>query len=234
MPDGYGQYCPLAKASEVLAERWTPLVLRELLMGSHSFNEILRGVPLMSRSLLAKRLRELERAGVVERRLEGPKASPRYYATQAGEELLPIVIQIAQWGLRWAVDDLGAEDLDPRPLMWDIRRNIHVDRLPPHRVVVNFVFTDVPRAQVRRTWLVLDPKEIDVCYKDPGYPVDLLVTTKIRTLIAIWLGQTTFAAALGDGSIVVGGPRGLARSFPGWLALSPVAGSQHRAAATVG
>jgi DNA-binding HxlR family transcriptional regulator len=233
VPKGYGQYCPLAKASELVAERWTPLVLRELLFGGHTFNTIMSGVPLMSRSLLSKRLRELERAGLVERRAVGPKRSPEYHLTQAGAELGPVLIHLAEWGMRWARFELRPEDLDPRPLLWDIHRHINVDRLPPHRVVVNFVFTDVPRAQLRRTWLVLEGEEVDVCYTDPGYPVDLLVTTPVRTLVAVWLGDVKFAEALRTNEIQVDGKRELARAFPGWLALSPVAGAQFREPAVV-
>lgn len=226
---GYGQYCPLAKASEIVAERWTPLVLRELLFGGHSFNAIVQGVPLMSRSLLAKRLRELERTGLVERRITGPRRTPEYHLTQAGEELGPVLIQLAEWGIRWARFDIRPEDLDPRPLMWDIHRHVLVDRLPARRVVVNFAFSDAPRPSLRRTWLVLDGASIDVCYKDPGFPLDLVVTTSVRTLIAVWLGDITFSEAFRSESMTIEGTRQLVRAFPTWLGLSPVAGAQHRA-----
>ena len=233
MTKGYGQYCPLAMASEIVAERWTPLVMRELLFGGHTFNDIVRGVPLMSRSLLSKRLRELERAGLVERLAAGTRGTPEYHLTEAGRELGPVMIQLAEWGLRWARRDLLPEHLDPRPLMWDIRRNINNDQLPPRRVVVNFVFGDAPRAGLRRTWLVLDRDDVDVCYKDPGYDVDLIVTTDIRTLIGVWLGDITWERAVRSSSASIDGPRELRRAFPTWLALSPVAGAQHRQAATV-
>lgn len=233
MTKGYGQYCPLAMASEIVAERWTPLVLRELIFGSHSFNDILRGVPLMSRSLLSKRLRELERAGVIERRRIGARQTPEYHLTQAGEELGPVMVQLGEWGLRWARRDLLSDHLDPRPLMWDMRRNINIDRLPPQRVVVNFVFGDSPRASLRRTWLVLDSSDIDVCYKDPGFPLDLMVTGSIRTLVAVWLGDVSWDQAVRSMDMRIEGPRELRRAFPTWLALSPVAGAQHREVAKV-
>lgn len=231
MNKGYGQYCPLAMASEIVAERWTPLVMRELLFGSHSFNDIVRGVPLMSRSLLSKRLRELERAGLIERRTRGSNRT-EYHLTEAGEELGPVMIKLAEWGIRWARRDLLPEHLDPRPLMWDIRRSLHVDRLPRQRVVVNFVFGDAPRAGLRRTWLVMARDEIDVCYKDPGYDVDLVVTTDVRTLIAIWLGDITWDRALRSEQLRIDGPRELKRAFPTWLQLSAVAGAQFREPAT--
>lgn len=232
MTKGYGQYCPLAMASEIVAERWTPLVMRELLFGSHSFNDITRGVPLMSRSLLSKRLRELERAGLVERRSSGMRRT-EYHLTEAGRELEPVMIQLAEWGLRWARRDLLPEHLDPRPLMWDIRRNLNTERLPSHRVVVNFVFGDAPRTALRRTWLVLEPDDVDVCYKDPGYDVDLVVKTNIRTLIGVWLGDITWDRAVRSSDVSIDGPRELKRAFPTWLALSPVAGAQFREPAKI-
>jgi DNA-binding HxlR family transcriptional regulator len=234
MARGYGQYCPLAMAAEIVAERWTPLVLRELLFGGHTFNEILRGVPLMSRSLLAKRLRELEKAGLVERRRAGPRGTPEYQLTEAGEALGPVMISLAEWGLRWVRRELRAEHLDPRPLMWDMRRNLNEQCLPSRRVVVNFAFTDAPRAGLRRTWLIIDGREADVCYKDPGFPVDLIVTGKIRALVAVWLGDISWEQALRTEDLRIEGPRELRRSFPQWLALSPVAGAQFREPSEVG
>jgi DNA-binding HxlR family transcriptional regulator len=128
---GYGQFCPVATASEVLAERWTPLVVRELLCGSHRFNELQRGVPLMSRSLLAKRLRELERAGVIERRRSADGRGHNYHLTEAGEELRPIIMGLGAWGQRWARSELSRADLDPRLLMWDMQRNIETEACRP-------------------------------------------------------------------------------------------------------
>jgi DNA-binding HxlR family transcriptional regulator len=220
-------------ASEILAERWTPLVIRELLFGGHTFNDILRGVPLMSRSLLSKRLRELERAGLIEKCRPGPRGTPEYHLTQAGRELEPVMLQLTEWGLRWARSEMQKDQLDPRPLMWDIHRNINNDRLPPHRVVVNFVFSDAPRAALRRTWLVLDGPDVDVCFKDPGYPVDLVVTGTVRTLVAVWLGDLPWDRAVRAEGMTIDGRRELKRAFPTWLALSGVAGAQFRDPATV-
>lgn len=221
-------------AAEIVAERWTPLVVRELLFGGHTFNDILRGVPLMSRSLLSKRLRELERGGLVERRRVGPRKTPEYHLTEAGEALGPVMIGLAEWGLRFARRELLSEHLDPRPLMWDIRRHINHELVPSQRVVVNFVFTDSPRASLRRTWLVLDGLDVDVCYKDPGFPVDLVVTGTIRGLVAVWLGDITWDKAVHSEALSIDGRRELRRAFPTWLELSPVAGTQHREPAPVG
>jgi DNA-binding HxlR family transcriptional regulator len=214
---GYGQFCPVAKASEVLAERWTPLVVRELLCGSHRFNELQRGVPLMSRSLLAKRLRELERAGVIERRPGADGRGSEYHLTEAGEELRPIIMGIGAWGQRWARSELSRADLDPRLLMWDMQRNIETEALPADRVVVRFRFTDPAPGLPRVTWLILERDRVDVCYKDPGFEVDLVVAGRLRALVAVWMGDTSMAAAIRAHELLVVGPRDLVRAFPGWL-----------------
>ena len=221
---GYGQFCPVAKASEVLAERWTPLVIRELLCGSHRFNELQRGVPLMSRSLLAKRLRDLELAGVVERRPSGDGRVSEYHLTEAGEELRPIIMGIGAWGQRWARSDLSRADLDPRLLMWDMQRNIDSDALPDHRVVVRFRFTDASPGLPRVTWLILDGEQVDVCYRDPGFEVDLVVAGRLRALIAVWMGDTSMSAVMRAGELQIEGTRRLADAFPTWLRRSIFAG----------
>jgi DNA-binding HxlR family transcriptional regulator len=220
---GYGQFCPVAKACEVLAERWTPLVVRELLCGSHRFNELQRGVPLMSRSLLAKRLRELERAGVVERRRGADGSRSEYFLTAAGEELRPIVMGLGTWGQRWARSELSRDELDPRLLMWDMQRSIETEALPAHRVVVRFRFADVRPNLPRVTWLIFDRDEVDVCYRDPGFDVDLLVSGRLRALIGVWLGDTTMAGAIRAGELQIEGPRALVRAFPRWLLRSAFA-----------
>lgn len=214
----YGQFCPVAKASEVLAERWTPLVLRELVCGSTTFSDLKRGVPLMSRSLLSKRLKELERAGVVERRPSSRRHT--YHLTQAGEELRPIITQLGEWGQRWARSQIDPTDLDPRVLLWDMRRSINIERLPDRRVVIEFDFTDAPKSALRRSWLVLDPPDVDVCYKDPGFPVDLLVTARLQTMIMVWMGDVAWDDALRSGEVRVEGRQKLAHALPGWLELS--------------
>ncbi|MGH7860234.1 MAG: winged helix-turn-helix transcriptional regulator [Candidatus Binatia bacterium] len=221
MTQSYGQFCPVAMSAEVVAERWTLLVIRNILCGAHTFNDIQRGVPLMSRSLLSKRLKQLEKAGVIERR--PGRRSHTYHVTEAGQELLPLIEQLGAWGQRWVRSEIDPGPLDPRLLMWDMQRRIHTDRLPDRRVVVRFEFTDVRRLPLKRTWLVLDRLEIDVCYKDPGFPVDVVVTTSLRTLTQAWMGDIPFAPLLRSGEIEVDGPRELVRGFPGWLALSSFA-----------
>lgn len=220
---GYGQFCPIAKASEVLAERWTPLVVRELLCGSHRFSELQRGVPLMSRSLLAKRMRELERAGVVERRPAPDGRRSEYHLTAAGEELRPIIMGLGTWGQRWARSELSRDELDPRLLMWDLQRNIETEALPAHRVVVRFRFTDVRPTLPRVTWLILDRDDVDVCYRDPGFEVDLVVSGRLRALIGVWLGDSSMSGVIGADELRIEGSRSLARAFPRWLRRSAFA-----------
>lgn len=214
---GYGQFCPVAKASEVLAERWTPLVVRELLCGSHRFSELQRGVPLMSRSLLAKRLRDLELAGVIERRPSGDGRGSEYHLTEAGEELRPIIMGLGEWGQRWARSEVSRGELDPRLLMWDMQRNIETEALPPHRVVVRFRFTDAAPGLPRVTWLVLNRDQVAVCYKDPGFEVDLVVVGRLRALVAVWMGDTSISAVTRAGELQIEGTRRLADAFPSWL-----------------
>jgi DNA-binding HxlR family transcriptional regulator len=215
----YGQFCPVAKASEILAERWTPLVLRELLAGSHRFNDLCRGVPLMSRSLLAKRLKELERAGIVERRRTASQRSEEYYLTAAGEELRPIIEGLGVWGQRWVVRDVEEADLDPSLLMWDIRRSLVPGALPGQRVVLRFDLTDVEGAR-RRWWLLAGAGDADLCMTDPGFEVDLVVATTLRELTRYWIGRQSWQELLASGSLRLEGARWLQRSLPDWLGRS--------------
>ena len=216
---GYGQFCPVAKASEIVAERWTPLVLRELVMGSRHFNEIRRGVPLMSPTLLSQRLRELEDGGIVARTGTGRKRT--YRLTRAGEELGPIIESLGAWGARWTGSRLGKDDYDPSLLMWDIRRNVDVTVLPPRpRLVVRFELSGVARA-LRRWWLVVDDvKEIDLCLKDPGYDVDVLVTAHVRDLTDVWMGRRSMRDARQAGLVTLDGSRAMVSSVVKSLKLS--------------
>jgi DNA-binding HxlR family transcriptional regulator len=220
MQTTYGQFCPVAKASEVIAERWTPLIVRELALGSHRFNDLERGLPRISRSLLASRLRQLERAGVIERRVEAKSHRVGYYLTKAGEELEPIITQLGVWGQRWANRDIGPDDLDPLLLTWDMRRRIYRERLPQRRVCVQFDFTGACRESV---WMLLEPSDVTVCLTDPGFDLDLLVTADTAALHRVWIGRLSFGVALRDGLIRLQGARDVVRGFPRWLAFSSYA-----------
>ncbi len=213
---GYGQFCPIAQAAEVLTERWTPLVVRELLAGSRRFNEIQRGVPLMSSSLLSKRLRTLERVGVVERQ------RGEYALTPAGWELKPIIEQMGIWGERWVRRAVSEEDSDPAFLMWAIKRTVRQDSLPDGRTVVHFRLRGAAEKK-RYWWLVLSAADSDLCLSDPGFGVDLTVRSDPQTLVSVWLGDTGLAAALRRSDIELDGPSHMRRAFPKWFGLSSLA-----------
>lgn len=218
-PRGYGQFCPVARAAEILAERWTPLLVRELLCGSVRFNQLQRGVPRMSSSLLARRLREMEQAGIVERRQV--ESGIEYHLTDGGRELFPIVEGMGNWAQRWARADLLAdENLDPDLLMWDVRRRVISGHgSPERRFVVRFSFRGMPSHR-RRYWLLFDHGEVDLCVKDPGYEVDLYVEADLRTLVRIWLGHETIERAAADRRLELDGATADVRAFPAWFGLS--------------
>jgi DNA-binding HxlR family transcriptional regulator len=218
MKDGYGQFCPIAKATEIFATRWTPLVLRELLSGACTFNDIHRGVPLMSRALLSERLRQLEREGIVEKTVDGTGAHPEYRLTAAGEAFREVIGGLAQWGLQHARDRLEAHDLDPGLYMWKLRTHIDKRILPSKRVLLRFEFTGVPksRTSLRLMWLVLDRTAVEICIKDPGYPVDLTIRGDIAALVAIFLRHAKWNDKIGK-SIFLDGSRTIARAVPDWL-----------------
>jgi DNA-binding HxlR family transcriptional regulator len=211
---GYGQFCPIAKASEVLGERWTHLVIRELGAGSDTFNDLRRGLPLMSPSLLSARLKSLEAAGVV-LRTESGKAV-RYTLTEAGQELKPILRALGTWGQRWARTTLDKQDLDPSMLMWDIHRTMKGDYFGAGRTVLLFEFSDYA-SRWRRWWLVVDDGEVDVCLKDPGHEVDLQVLTDVKTLTGIWIGDISIAKAIRTKLVSLSGPAKLKRDISTWL-----------------
>jgi DNA-binding HxlR family transcriptional regulator len=211
---GYGQFCPIAKASEVLGERWTNLVIRELIAGSESFNDLRRGLPLISPSLLSARLKSLERAGVVERTTNGKNVS--YRLTESGEELKPIIMQLGVWGHRWARSDLTAEDLDPSLLMWDIHRNLDAGFVSGERTVLLFEFSDYT-SKYRLWWLVIKDDDVDVCLKDPGYEVKLHIFTDLKTLTGVWMGDLGLGHALRNKLVTVTGEDHLKRGMSAWL-----------------
>ena len=222
---GYGQFCPVSRAAEILAERWTPLIVRELLCGSTRFNDLQRGVPRMSPALLTRRLRELEHAGIIERRRAGQGSGWEYHLTSAGEELRPIIEGMGFWAQRWVRDDLLADqNLDPDLLMWDIRRCVAARRPPAERFIVQFRFAGMPSSR-RPYWLVLDGGQPDLCLRDPGFDIDLLVSCTVRTLTEIWLGHLSVAAARKDGRLELDGAAKLADRFAAWFGGSVFAGA---------
>ncbi len=220
---GYGQFCPVAKAAEVFAERWMPLVLRELLCGSTRFNDLHRGVPLMSRSLLVQRLRRLEEIGAVVR--SDGSGGPQYQLTEAGKEFAPIVTLLGTWGQRWYRSRFDRDELDVGVLMWNMHRRIRADEFPPGRTVIQFEFCDQPSSK-RAWWLVCDDRQIDLCPRNPGFDVDLYVSTDMRTMSRVWMGHVAVQAAVRSGAISLSGQRDLRRGFEQWIGLSCFAGVQ--------
>ncbi|MET0474145.1 MAG: helix-turn-helix domain-containing protein [Mycobacterium sp.] len=209
----YGQFCPMSKAMELLDERWTLLVVRELLLGSRHFNELRRGVPKMSPALLSKRLKALARAGVVERTETDGRTT--YALTQCGQELGEVVDALGRWGIRW-IGELGEADLDPHLLMWDIHRTVPIDEWPRSRTTVAFQLDGVA-AKASRWWLVVVDGRADVCDFDPGYEVAGTVETSLLTLTRIWRGDVGWTHALLDGSVALVGPSDVRRSIPSWI-----------------
>ncbi len=219
---GYKQFCPVAMAAEVLCTRWTMVLLRELLAGSTRFNDLRRGVPKMSPTLLAQRLRDLEQAGIVARcAIKAEKSVFEYRLTEAGEELRPLIIAMGTWGQRWVESQLSLRNLDPSLLMWDMRRNLNPAPLPNQRVVIQFLYHDLPKSK-QDWWLVVEPDgEVDLCWSEPGFEVDLFVSTDLKTMTAIWMGLQSVRES--NNSIKFEGSRKLQTTMQTWLGLSPFA-----------
>jgi DNA-binding HxlR family transcriptional regulator len=216
----------VARAVEIVADRWTPLILRELLAGVAHFNQLQRGLPGISRTLLSTRLQALEDAGVVCRTVGARPNSTEYRLTPAGEELGPVIDRLGAWGARWAFGDPRPDELDPVLLLWKMRRRIHLGRLPPGRVVLEFEFA---ARRPARLWLVLTRAEASLCLKPPGFDSDLVVKADLAAFYQVWLGRLPLSAALRSGTVRLEGPSALTREFPRWLKWSPM--SEHVRAA---
>jgi DNA-binding HxlR family transcriptional regulator len=216
----YGQFCPLAQATQLLCERWTLIVVRELIAGSTRFNQLKRGVPLMSPTLLSARLKQLAEAGVIE--ISGTRGNNTYHLTPAGLELRPVIELLGAWGHRWARSNLKKEDLDAGLLMWDMRRTVDPSVFPGSRIVVQFEYPDAPRGE-RDWWLVSENGEIDLCLNDPGYDIDVVIRSSLKTMTAVWVCQRHFRDAVKKGDIKVLGNSRLASRLPEWLRSSQLA-----------
>lgn len=212
----YGQYCPVAKTAEILGERWMLLVVRELLWGADRFGDLQRGLGSISSSVLATRLRELERSGLIERVREG--GSVRYVPTDALRDLEPVVEAMGWWGATW-MRRIVADDLDPTLLMLDIKRDASRRERPRGRHVVAVRFADADPGE-DRWWLIASPDGLDVCDTHPGVEPDVVVDTTVRALTRIWMGEIGWADAVRGGDLRVAGPSALRRPLPGWLGVS--------------
>jgi DNA-binding HxlR family transcriptional regulator len=224
MKRGFGQFCPVAMACEVFAERWTPIILRELFAGSHRFNEIHRCIPLISRALLARRLRALEAAGVITSKPATKGRAGEYRLTAAGKEFRAAIDALGTWGQRWTVR-VQPRNLDAGLLMWNVRRRVALERLPERKVVLHFNYGGFPAAYrgARRFWMILERSGVDLCLSDPGFEVDLYIDADIGAMARVWLGDLSFGEAQRANKIRVTGAAALARQFPRWLLFSPFA-----------
>jgi DNA-binding HxlR family transcriptional regulator len=210
---GYGQYCPISRALDVLGERWSLLILRDMLVGATRFNDLANGLPRLSRTLLTKRLRQFERAGLVER------LCGQYLLTEAGRGLEPIVFGLGAWGAKWVFGDPEPEELDAELLMWWMHKRLDTSELPGRRNVLHFKLTDDPR----QFWIVVEAGKPSVCMSDPGFDVDVSVVSDLSTLYQVWLGRLPIDAALRSGRIELIGQQALTRRMPTVLTLSPIA-----------
>jgi DNA-binding HxlR family transcriptional regulator len=222
----YGQYCPTARAVEIVGDRWTLLIVRDIFCGTHHFNALERGLPGIPRAILAERLKRLQQTGIIERVPENEKRKVGYYFTPAGKELVPIVEMLTQWGAKWAFGEPEEAELNPILLLWWMHSRVHKDRLPEQRVVVEFDFQE---ARPKRYWLVLQPEDVSVCIRHPGFEIDVLVTAELSAFLQVWLGRISFGEALRDQRIELDGMPVFTRDFPDWFALSQVAGIVQKA-----
>ncbi len=212
--DGYGQYCPITRAVEVLGEKWSVLIVRDLLCGATRFNDIARGNPRLSRTLLSTRLRQLERAGILDHIGED------YLLTPAGKDLHDVVFGLGTWGAKWQFDEPRESELDPELLMWWVHNRIDFTQLPERRIVLQFTFSDHPQW----FWILRDSQGPSVCLQDPGFDVDASIETDLSTMYQVWLGKLPLRDAMRDGRIAMHGEPGIIRRLPAVLELSQIAG----------
>lgn len=213
----YGQFCPVAKATEVLGERWMLLVLRELMLGTHRFSEFQRALSRISPTLLTKRLKELEQAGIVVKKSQLSRRGFEYYLTPAGKELAPIVQHLASWGMRWARGQLNDDELDVEFLMWDIQRRLQLDKLPDGDTILCFIFDDLKK--FKNWWLVVRNGTVDLCTENPGCDVDLYVSTTLRNLVEVWEGDIKIKTAQRKKLIKTTGNLQLSKTMADWLGI---------------
>lgn len=214
----YGQYCPIAKAVEILGDRWTLLIVRDMLTGTSHFNDLERGLPGISRALLSERLRRLQRMGLVEKvNRPDQRQNTAYYLTEAGKELNTVINSLLIWGAHWAFEEPEEEELDPVLLMWWIRGRVCTDQLPERQLVVRFDFTGKKRESF---WLLLSKKDVSICLTNPGFELDVLVTADLSAFFQIWLGRLTYHEALRTGKVEIDAIPALAKAFPTWFAYS--------------
>ena len=214
---GYGQFCPVAKATEIVGEKWTLLILRELMLGSTRFNSFQRAMSRISPTLLSKRLKALEDRGLIVRKRAPGQKSHEYHLTACGRELQPIIEHLAIWGMRWARGQMSDSELDVEFLMWDLQRRLQTRHLPNGETVLCFIFDELE--QFKTWWMVICDGDVDLCTENPGKDVDLYINTPVRTLVEVWNGDLEIKKALREKYIRTHGNTRLARSMPNWLGI---------------
>jgi DNA-binding HxlR family transcriptional regulator len=213
----YGQFCPVAKATELIGERWTLLILRELVLGTHRFSDFQRALSRISPSLLTKRLRDLEKAGIIVKKSQQGRRGYQYYLTPAGRQLSPIIEHLAVWGMRWARGQLTDKELDVEFLMWEIQRRLDTEALPDGETVLCFIFEEL--SQFKSWWVVVGDNYVDLCTENPGKDVDLYISSTVRTMVEIWEGTLELKLALRKRLIKTNGVQILAKTLPDWFGI---------------
>ena len=214
--DKYCQFCPVAKAAEILCEKWVILVLRELMMGSTRFNDLRRGLPKISPTILSRRLKTLEQQGVITRKQASAKGNYEYRLTESGEELRPIVLGFGTWGHRWAKNKITTDDLDAGFLLWDMRRRLNTDFFGDKQIVINIEVTDQKKSD-RFWWMIVDQQEIDLCFEDTGHEPDIVIITTLPTMTNIWLGYQNVNKAVKEKELKIFGPSSYVKNITKWL-----------------
>jgi len=214
----YGQFCPIAKATEIIGEKWTLLIIRELIMGSTRFNELQRGLSLISPTLLTKRLASLTDQGLVFKKKISGQQGYEYHATQSCKELLPVITLLGEWGIRWAKDNICNDDYDVELLMLYLQRSVKTDKLLGEETVIRFKFTDIN--DLSDWWLIARESGVEVCVKDPGKDVDVYFTCAVKTMINVWTGEISYRKAVKNDDLKVVGPRALTNNIFTWLSSS--------------
>lgn len=211
----YGQFCPIAKATEIIGERWTILIIREMIMGARRFNEIQRGLGDISPALLTSRLKSLEEQGLVARRRMSGQRGHEYFPTNACEALMPVIISLGEWGMSWARHMLIDDDLDVDFLMLYLERSVDPRQLVGDETIIQFKFTDL--TDQRDWWLLVQGESVDLCITEPGRDVDVYFTTTVRTMHDVWMGDRTYREAMSSGDLVIEGELSLTRNVGRWL-----------------
>jgi DNA-binding HxlR family transcriptional regulator len=213
----YSQFCPVSKTAEVLGEKWTLLIVRELVLGATRFSQIQRAIPRISPTVLNKRLAELQAHGVIVRKRIPEQRGFEYQLTESGRELFPLILQMAQWGMRWARSNMSDDELDVEMLMADIQRRIDPSKLPGGRTMLKFNYTDLDN--FAEWWVKISGDHVELCLDDPGYEVNVYFTATLRTMTEVWMGDLSLRKAQADGRLKIVGPSTLFRNINSWFPL---------------